>query len=137
MFNKIDKFSKNTIVKFNPKDWSSQSEEIYSNVFNYTNKEKLSLNKLENKISESLKSQIISSDRGFGFFLSGGTDSSLLVSEAIKLDLNTPIKTFSLILPGQESDESENLNLFKKIIGSKKNITHTTNCFNKQEILKA
>jgi len=138
LYKKIEKCSKNTLTKFNPQDWSFKSEKIYNDVFNSNNsKEKLSLNKLENKISESLSSQIITSDRGFGFFLSGGTDSSLLVSEAIKLNLNTLIKTFSLILPGQESDESQNLSLFKKIIGKRKNITHKTNSFNKKEILEA
>ena len=122
IFKRINKLEKNTILKFNLKNWKYEKEKIYEELFEIKNFEKKISSKLlkENLVS-SIKTQIDSSNRGFGFFLSGGTDSSLLVSEAIKLNLKSNLTSYSLIVPGKDSDESKNLFLFEKIMGRIKN----------------
>ena len=122
IFKRINKLEKNTILKFNLKNWKIEKEKIYEELFKIRNSEKkVSLKLLKENLVSSIKTQIDTSNRGFGFFLSGGTDSSLLVSEAIKLNLNSNLTAYSLIVPGKDSDESENLILFEKIMGKIKN----------------
>ena len=109
-------------MKFNLKNWKYEKEKIYEEPFKIKNFEKkISLRLLKGNLVSSIKTQIDSSNRGFGFFLSGGTDSSLLVSEAIKLNLKSNLTSYSLIVPGKDSDESKNLFLFEKIMGKIKN----------------
>ena len=137
-FSRINKLNKNTIFSVNPRNWITKKRLIYRNSLNNNSaNKKISLPILREKIVKSLASQISNSDRGFGFFLSGGTDSSLLVSEATKLNLNSKINTYSLIVPGKNTNEIKNIQFFKKIMINSKNITYKNQIFDEKEIKMA
>ena len=114
-FKKIKKLNKNSLYLFDPKVWNFSKKIIYTNskLIKEENK-KISSDSLKTNILKTLELQTKTSNRGFGFFLSGGTDSSLLVSEAVKLNLRSKINTFSLVVPGRDTNEISNLNFFLK-----------------------
>lgn len=134
-FKKINKLNKNTIYSFNPKEWDFNKKLIYKNNFiNKNSNEKISIPSLKSNILETLESQTRTSSRGFGFFLSGGTDSSLLVSEAVKQNLKTTINTYSLEVPGNDTNEIGNIKLFRKLMNKFSNIKYKSKIFDQKEI---
>ena len=138
IFKEINKLNKNTLFKLDLESWNFSNKKIYSDkLFNLKTKKNISQNSLELIIKETIKSQIITSNRGVGFFLSGGTDSSLLVSEALKLDTKSKINTFSLIVPGEDTNELKNINAFKNIFKDLKKISFKKDAFVKSKIINA
>ena len=135
----INKLASNSILKLDTSSWTISSKNIYVNDFTNCNSTKsFSIKKLKSKLCKSIVDQISTSDRGFGFFLSGGTDSSLLVAETLKInDINNKISTFSLLVPGKDTDESSNINLFRSIIGDKNKIKYNQSSFSLNELRNA
>lgn len=87
--------------------WDLHYEEDYSHNEEYW------LEKVEEKLNESVKLRLIS-DVPLGAFLSGGLDSSVIVAMMSKY-MNEPVKTFSVSFKGPKFyDESGDFNLVAK-----------------------
>ena len=138
IFKEINKLKKNTFLKLDLDSWNFSNNKIYSEkLFCLESKGHISQNSLALNIKEAIKSQTITSNRGFGFFLSGGTDSSLLVAEALKLNSKSKINTFSLIVTGKDTNELKNIKAFKKFFKDFKNIRFRKSNFVKSKIINA
>lgn len=95
----VDNFKK---IKFNS-FWSLENviKDGQKNLMSETEM----LNELEKRLSNSVKSQMLS-DVPLGAFLSGGIDSSLIVS-LMQQEKTTPIKTFTVGFEDSQFDESK------------------------------
>ena len=85
---------------------------------NYISNKELDIEQL---LSKSLERQLGNSDRGSGLFLSGGVDSSLLVSLALKNNIissNSSIYTSRSLDP--TIDESNRVKKFLKFVDNEK-----------------
>ena len=87
-------------------------------------------------IKKSLNRELGHSDRGSGLFLSGGVDSSLLVSISAKNKLLKPLKNplYSINVEGEETDESSRIKQFKNFIDKKYNLDFKSVEFNQNSI---
>ena len=98
-----------------------------TNFNNLNNKNKLT--ELEDVLTNSVESQLIS-DAPLGAFLSGGIDSSLIVSIASKLKKN--IDTFTIGYNFDDYDESKQAEKIAKHL----NTNHTTHICTKKDVLE-
>ena len=90
IFKDVKEFPTNQLSIFNPIDFSFRNEKIFKDslfVQNSVTKINSEEKNLEESLAKSLERQLGNTDRGSGLFLSGGVDSSLLVSIALRKKL--------------------------------------------------
>ena len=114
-FFEIDRSIKNiSQINFN-KFWSLDQVVKDGINENFTN-ESMYLDELENRLTNSVKSQMLS-DAPLGSFLSGGTDSSLICALMQKENIR-PIKTFTIGFKDKSFDESSHAKKVANILST-------------------
>ena len=130
IFKEVNEFPTNQLSVFNPVDFSFQNKKIFNNSLylqnNHNNKNYENQN-LEKSISKSLERQLGNTDRGSGMFLSGGVDSSLLVSITLgkKLISSSNSSIYSLKNLDPKIDESNRVKEFLNFVDNEKKIKFT------------
>tara|TARA_B100000886_G_C20423214_1_gene492573 strand:+ start:1464 stop:3206 length:1743 start_codon:yes stop_codon:yes gene_type:complete len=137
-FEKIEEFPINQKTIFNPNTFEIFSRPIYINEVFKSEKSnyKFEPAKLESLLIRSLERELGHSDRGSGLFLSGGVDSSLLVSIAAKGNLLKPSKNplYSINVKCGQNDESERIEKFKSYLGKRNNLDFNDSYFNSDSV---
>ena len=115
IFTGVYKVPPNSICDINLFDFKFSISPIHTNLHR-TNTSRPKANipdiPLSDLIQDTLHQQITNSKRGTGIFLSGGIDSTLLVSKALDQNNSLPINTFSSFVYGKNTDESARINRF-------------------------
>lgn len=116
--------------------WENESIQIYeyqqffkqSVIQTYGETEKITLDLLRDRISQSVEKQLIA-DVPLGVFLSGGIDSTLVAANAVKI--NPAIESLTIGFEDKEFDESAQAKSYAKILGIKNEVV----VLNDQELL--
>ena len=134
IFKEVNEFPTNQLSIFNPIEFSFHDEMIFKDPLflqNSDNAVNYNEQNVEELISKSLERQLGNTDRGSGLFLSGGVDSSLLVSIAFGKKIispsNSSIYSLKALDPG--IDESNRVNEFLKFVDKEKKIKFKESIF--------
>lgn len=115
----VSKFLKQNKSYYNCTKWFDLNFEVNQSKNKQLDNFEYCSDLIENKIFESVKSQLIS-DVPVGCFLSGGIDSTL-IAIALKNVSNKKIETFSIGFDNKIYDESKKSSKISKILGLKNN----------------
>ena len=115
-YSKIKKLEPGTYIEFSKNNLKKNCYWNIQNLNKVINDKQLSVNSdvLENLLIKNVK-KIIQSDRPLGFFLSGGIDSSLIVSIASRLNPLKKIQAFNLSFDDPNYNESHDASIVAKL----------------------